>query len=176
MALCQWQRRQRETLAVTVESDLDHNQLARRWLAGLVTTHCLTGVSRAEGSLVALHTWGLEWGGEAAAGPDRRPPHAAEMLFFGVREATSPLDRAACVRSSGIGLGPAMHGLQEQESGSATSTGKGRTSDRVVVGVHTGRDGRTESGSASACVTVTWVCLPIEETAVCTRGQAASIA
>lgn len=30
----------RETLAVTVESDLDHNQLARRWLAGLVTTHC----------------------------------------------------------------------------------------------------------------------------------------
>lgn len=31
-----------------------------------------------------------------------------------------------------------MHGLQEQESGSATSTGKGRTSDRVVVGVHTG--------------------------------------
>lgn len=66
-----------------------------------------------------------------------------------------------------------MHGLKEQES--ATSTGKGRAADRVVS-VHTGwTDGERFCLRLSE-LDVTWVCLPIEETAVRTRGQAASIA
>ena len=69
---CQWQRprqqRERRKLAVAVKSDLDGNQLARRWLAGLV---CLESTGRWFGC-IALETWGL---GRGRPAPDRTGGH-----------------------------------------------------------------------------------------------------
>lgn len=51
--------RARCKLAVAVKSDLDSNQLARRWVAGRCLVWCVSS-RRVVVGCIALQTWGLE--------------------------------------------------------------------------------------------------------------------